>query len=159
MCVNVPQASTLEAWYTARITAPLSGGYYNFGAQPAVQLLNKSGMLWRIVGTRFAISCSMDSAISCQDVANPLAIQLSSINANGELSFPDPEIVVDSNPIPENIWKVAKDSNKPVYVKPIGRIVWDPSLAGFASITLYTQFQIQTITDSAFTEQFRKGCV
>jgi len=159
MCVNVPQASTTEAWYTARITAPLIGGYYDFGAQSAVQLLNKSGMLWRIVGTRFAISCGLDGLLACQDPTTPLAIQLASVNANGELAFPDPEIVVDSNPAPENIWKVAKDPNKPIFVKSIGRIEWSPNLAGFDDLTLFVQFQIQTITDSDFIAQFRKGCI
>ena len=159
MCVNVPQASTTEAWRTARITAPLSGGYYDFGAQPAVQLLNKSGMLWRIVGTRFAISCGLNGLLSCQDPTNPLAIQLASVNANGELAFPDPEIVVDSNPVPENIWKVAKDPNKPIFVKPIGRIEWSPNIAGFGDLTLFVQFQIATVTDSDFISQFRKGCI
>lgn len=160
MCVNVPQASTMEAWYTARLTAQLlNTGYYEFGALAPVQLVNKSAMLWRVVGSRFAASCGMEALLACQDTASPLSIQLASISGNGELTFPDLETVVDNNPIPENVWKVAKDPTKPIFVKPSGRIEWSPNLAGFSEITLFVQYQIQTINDSEFIEKFRKGCI
>jgi hypothetical protein len=154
-----PQREAVPLVLSSRWRCPLTVAGFDFGALPAVDLVNvSSGYLYRILDYSFSLDIPEDAFQSSQDPARPFAFRVLTEPAKLDVLAKPVPVPLYHRGAPMLQYVMIPDTSTAARARLAGRLVpGSVALLGYSEITATLTLNVQAVHNEKWIERFERG--